>query len=152
MFNYQNMNPSFAIPTDNIFKFACLFGLALVVVSVFAFVATYNFTLENKARYSETIIFLESKSPRTKADEDILKLNERLLNVISENGNTANTAIGLLCGVGISISFLGAISWYRRVQQRDDELVKMQMEKLHLEIANLKRGNQMQRYRRAQRR
>ncbi len=132
------MNPSFAIPTDNIFKFVCLFGLALIVVSVFAFVATYNFTLENKARYSETIILLESKSPRTKADEDILELNRKLLSVTSENGDISNKAIGLLCGAGISISFLGAISWYRRVQLRDDKLIEMQMEKLHLEVAKLK--------------
>lgn len=142
------MNPSLAIPTDNIFKFCCLFGLALIITSVIAFVSTYNFSLANKVRYAETIILLEAKSPRGKADDDVLKLNKKLLSVTNDNANAANIVIGLLCGVGLALSGTGAASWYKQIQQRDDELVELQMEKLRLEISNLRTENRIIRKRR----
>src|SRR5690606_34726873 len=129
------------IPTDNISKFFSLFGLALVVVSVYAFVSTYNATLADKVRYSEAIIMLEAKTSLTKAEENVLKLNKRLLEVTIKNGETVNIAAGLLAGAGISICFLGLTSWYKRVQQYEDELAKLQIEKLKMEIANLRSEN-----------
>jgi transketolase C-terminal domain/subunit len=146
------MNPSLVIPTDNIAKFFCLFGLALVVVSVYAFVSTYTATLADKVRYSEAIIMLEAKTPLAKAEENVLKLNKRLLEVTIKNGEVANIAVGLLGGAGISISFLGLLTWYRRVQQRDDELAKLQIEKLKMEIAKLRSENLTSKYSRMKQR
>lgn len=146
------MNPSLVIPTDNIAKFFGLFGLALVVVSVYAFVSTYTATLADKVRYSEAIIMLETKTPLSKAEENVLKLNKRLLEVTIKNSETANIAVGLLGGAGISISFLGLLSWYRRIQQRDDELAKLQIEKLKMEIAKLRSENLASKYSRMKQR
>lgn len=146
------MNPSFVIPTDNIAKFLGLFGLALVVVSVYAFVSTYTATLADKVKYSEAIIMLEAKTPLSKSEENVLKLNKRLLEVTIKNNETENIAIGLLGGTGISISFLGLLSWYRRIQQRDDELARLQIEKLKMEIAKLRSENLASKYSRRKQR
>ena len=135
------MNPSLSIPTDNIYKFACLFGLALIVVSVISFVTMYNSTLDRKVRYSEVIIPLEAKAPRSKSDDDVLEMNKKLLDVTRNNERAANSAIGALFGLGLVLSALGGQSWYKKVQLRDDQLVQLQMRKLEAEIAKLEAEN-----------
>jgi positive regulator of sigma E activity len=131
------MTPSLSVPTDNIYKFACLFGLALILVSAFSFVTTYTTNLDRKVRYSEVVISLDSKSPRSKNEDDLLELNKKLLEVTNSNEKTANIAIGFVFFLGAALSFLGASSWYIKVQQRDDQLVNLQMQKLEAEISKL---------------
>jgi hypothetical protein len=136
------MTPSLSVPTDNIYKFACLFGLALIVTAVFSFVTTYNSTLDRKVRYSEAIIPLELKSPRAKLEEDMLEMNKKLLKVTQDNEKAANYAFGLVLGLGLILSASGAHNWYKKVQQRDDELAQLQMRKLEAEIEKLNIENQ----------
>lgn len=131
------MTPSLAVPTDNIYKFACLFGLALILVSVFSFVTTYTADLDRKVRYSEIIIPLESKVPRTKVEDDLLAMNKKLLELTQANEKAANSMLGIVLGLGIALSVLGAHSWYKKLQERDDQLVQLQMQKLEAEVAKL---------------
>ena len=55
------MIPNIPIATDNIYKFACLFGLAIIVASIFSFVNVYSSTLDKKVQLSETIIRIEAE-------------------------------------------------------------------------------------------
>jgi hypothetical protein len=75
------MTPSVPIPTDNIYKFTCLFGLALIVVSIFSFASMYTSFLDRKVKYMEIIIPLEAKEQRSKADDDLLELNRKLIDI-----------------------------------------------------------------------
>jgi hypothetical protein len=131
------MTPSLAIPTDNIYKFSCLFGLALIIVAAFSFITTYATTLDRKVKYSETIIQLESKGSRTKIENDVLELNTKLLDVTKTNEKNINYAIGVLFGLGFLLSYYGAENWYKKVQLRDDHLMQLQSQKLELEVAKL---------------
>lgn len=131
------MTPSLAVPTDNIYKFVCLFGLTLVIASIFAFVTAYVSTLDRKVGFSEVIIPLEAKQPRTKVEDDLLALNKKLLELTQANEKAANHVISGACGAGLALSLLGALRWYSKVQKRDDRLVQLQMQKLELEIAKL---------------
>jgi cell division protein FtsB len=131
------MDPSLSIPTDNIYKFACLFGLALIIVSVISFVTMYTATLDRKVRYSEVIIPLEASASRSKPDTDVLNLNKKLLEITRTNERVANGAITILLSVGLALSIVGALSWYKNVQVRDDRLVQLQMRKLEAEVAKL---------------
>jgi hypothetical protein len=133
------MTPSLAIPTDNIYKFVCLFGLTLIVVAVLSFVATYTATLDRKVRYSEVVISLESKTPRTKAEEDTLDMNRQLLEVTRDNEKAANFVFSLLLGTGLALSALGTHKWYTKVQKRDDQLVQLQMQKIQAEISKIEK-------------
>ncbi|ART48327.1 hypothetical protein [Acidovorax carolinensis] len=132
------MTPALPIPTDNIFKFACLFGLALIVSSIFGFVSIYTSSLDRKVKYSETVIALEAKEQKTKAESDLLDLTKKLIDVTKSNERTANSVIGVSVFFGILLSAYGALMWYLAVQKRDDKLVALQLEKMEIEIAKLR--------------
>ena len=131
------MTPSFTIATDNIYKFACLFGLALIISAVLSFATTYSSNLDRKVHYSELVIPLEAKQPRSKAEENTLQMYKDLLDVTRSNESSTNSAIGLLFGAGLMLSVWGAQSWYKKVQQRDDRFTELQMRKLEAEIDKL---------------
>lgn len=132
------MTPSLSVATDNIYKFACLFGLALIISSIFAFVSTYTASLDKKIKYSETIIPLEAKTQRSKAEIDLLDMNKKLIEVTKSNEHAAESIIIIVLAIGITFSALGAQSWYSTIQKRDDRLVALQQEKLELEIEKLR--------------
>jgi hypothetical protein len=132
------MTPSLPVPTDNIYKFACLFGLALIISSIFAFVSTYTSSLDRKIKYSEVVISLEAKAQRSKFEDDTLAMNRKLIDVTKSNENFAGTVIAVLLAIGISLSSYGANKWHRDIQQRDDRLAALQIEKLEVEVAKLR--------------
>lgn len=132
------MTPSLSVATDNIYKFACLFGLALIISSIFAFVSTYTASLDRKIKYSETIIPLEAKAQRSKAEDDLLAMNKKLIEVTKSNEESAGIIIIVILAVGISLSVFGAHMWYSTIQKRDNRLAALQQEKLELEIEKLR--------------
>jgi len=131
------MSPSIPIPTDNIYKFACLFGLALIVSSIFAFVSSYTSALDRKVKYLEVIISLEAKEQRSKVEEDTLSLTKRLVEVSNSNQSFANSFVGVVLSLGIAMSGFGAFRWYAKIQPRDDKLADLQIAKLQAEVARL---------------
>lgn len=132
------MTPSLPIATDNIYKFTCLFGLALIIVSIFSFVSTYTAFLDRKVKYMEVIIPLEAKVQRNKADDDLLELNKKLLEIAQSNEKAANTGVSAILGIGITLSALGVFLWYVKIQLRDDKLAQLQIEKLEAEVSKLR--------------
>ncbi|NMF88263.1 hypothetical protein [Aromatoleum petrolei] len=131
------MVPNLPIATDNIYKFACLFGLAMIIVSILSFVTVYSSTLDRKVKLSEAIIPLEAKETLTKAEQQTLELNRKLIEVAKGNERTAHSAIGGTFAVGLMLSIYGARRWRTTIQARDDLLATLQIEKLRAEIAKL---------------
>ena len=132
------MYPNLSIATDNIYKFACLFGLALILASIFSFVSVYNYTLNKKISLSETIIPIEVKKERTKEEDAKLELSNKLFDIAKSNHNFANLVIGVVLGTGIFLTIYGAWCWKAKIQARDDLLAELQIEKLRAEISLLK--------------
>ncbi len=131
------MQPSVPIPTDNIYKFACLFGLALIVSAIFSFVASYSSSLDRKVRYMEIVIPLEAKTEKSKTEEDLLAMNRKLISVTKENEQAATVAISAVLVAGLLLSLYGATKWHQIVQKRDDQLAELQLRKLAAEVARL---------------
>ena len=131
------MQPSVPIPTDNIYKFACLFGLALIVSAIFSFVASYSSSLDRKVRYMEIVISLEAKTEKSKTEEDLLAMNRKLISVTKENEQAATVAISAVLVAGLLLSLYGATKWHQIVQKRDDQLAELQLRKLAAEVARL---------------
>lgn len=131
------MQPSVPIPTDNIYKFACLFGLALIVSAIFSFVASYSSSLDRKVRYMEIVIPLEAKTEKSKTEEDLLAMNRKLISVTKENEQAATVAISAVLVAGLLLSLYGATRWHQIVQKRDDQLAELQLRKLAAEVARL---------------
>lgn len=132
------MTPSLPIPTDNIYKFACLFGLALIMASIFSYVSTYVSSFDQKVKYLQVIIPLEANTQRSKADTDFIELNKKLIEVSISNEKTAKIVIGAVLGVGIALSILGAFAWHEKIQKRDDKLAQLQIDKLEVEVTKLR--------------
>jgi hypothetical protein len=132
------MAPSIPIPTDNIYKFICLFGLALIVSSLFSFVSLYSSSLESKINYDKLIIPLEAKEHRSAEENKLLTLYKNVIQLTKKNEETADSAIGGAIAVGMLVSALGAVLWYNTIQKRDDKLGAAQLEKLEIEIAKLR--------------
>lgn len=135
------MNPSLPIPTDNIYKFACLFGLTLIVASIFSFVSVYSSSLDKKMQYYQSVVMLEIKTERSKEDSELLKLNKRMLEVTKGNEDTANIFAGVVIALGGFISLWGARKWHSVIQLRDDQLADLQLQKLQAEVDQLKSSN-----------
>lgn len=132
------MTPTIPIPTDNIYKFSCLFGLALIVSAILSFAAIYTSSLDRKIKYSEAVIALEAKAQRSKIEEDTLAMNRRLIEITKSNEASANVFIAAVLFAGMLLSIYGAGRWRRDIQQRDNRLSQLQIEKLELEIAKLR--------------
>jgi len=131
------MTPSLSVATDNIYKFACLFGLALIISSIFAFVSTYTTSLDKSTKYSEAIILLEAKAQRSNAEEDLLTWNKNRNEVTKLNQDFVGFIILVFFLAGIVLSVSGAQMWYPK-QSRDDRREILQLEKLEIEIAMLR--------------
>lgn len=119
------MQPSLPIPTDNIYKFACLFGLVLIVSGIFAFVSSYSASLDRKVKYSEVVIPLEARAERSKSEDDLLAMNRKLIEVTRSNEKAANAAIGVVLAIGLGLSVYGAGKWHQVIQRRDDKLAEL---------------------------
>lgn len=135
------MQPALPLPTDNIYKFSCLFGLALIVSSIFSFVAVYNSSLEQKVRHAVVAIPLESIQQQTKVEKDLLALHKKLIQITSENEKSAAFVIGFLMTAGFFLSGLGAYKWHGVIQVRDNKLAELQLRKLEIEVAKLEKEN-----------
>lgn len=131
------MTPSLPIPTDNIYKFACLFGLALIVSSIFSFVSTYTSSLDKSIKFSEAVIILEANAQRSKAEDKLLIMYKKMNENTKSNQESIGVVIltGLFFGIGLSI--FGARMWYP-IQERDDRLAELQLKKLEFEVKMLR--------------
>ena len=131
----------FPIPTDNIYKFSCLFGLVLIVSAIFSFVSSYSSSLDRKVKYSESVIPLEAKADRTRAEEELLAMHKKLIAVTKANEEAANWVIAIVFTIGSLLSGFGAWKWHQVVQRRDDRIAELQLRKLTAEVAHLEAAN-----------
>lgn len=108
------------IPTDNIYKFSCIFGLVLIVSSVISYVAGYSSALDRKFATAKEILVLQGKDNRTKQEEELLQINIKLLDVTKSNSDLLTVMVGLTMGLGLCLSGFGAQRWHNIIQKRDD--------------------------------
>jgi hypothetical protein len=132
------MTPSLSLPTDSVYKFCCLFGLSLVIVGSVSFLSVYNASLAEKIKRTEDLIALQAKPQKAPEDEQRIKLYERVLKLVAENEKAGYYAVSAMVGLGLAASLLGGIAWYQKVQLRDDRIGQLQLERLELEVANLR--------------
>lgn len=126
-------NDPIASDTDyNIYKFACLFGLALISSQSCSFVATYTSSLDRRVKYMEVVIPLEAKAGRTKVDDEVLALRKKLIEV--SQAKVASNCLATVLVTGIALSVLGALEWHGKIQRRDDKLTELL--KLRAEVAS----------------
>jgi hypothetical protein len=123
---------------DNVYRFACACGLALVVAALLGFVFAHTAALERRASFVDAVVSLEAKEPRTKAEEELLEVNRRLLQVTSSDDAVVRAVLGVAAGAGLLLVLYGWVQWQRLVRPRDERFAALQMEKLQLELSMLR--------------
>ncbi len=129
--------PAVPLPTDNIYKFVCLFGLTLVVAGIVAGIAAYATSLDKKTQLLAEIIELESIDKPSALEEKRLALKRRILEVVRSNERLFVWCTAALIGIGGLCVAGGGTKWYRDIQMRDDKVADLQLRKLALEVAAL---------------
>ena len=79
------MNPSLSAPTDNIYKFFSIFGLAIIMTSILSLTAIYTSSLDRRIGYKEKIISIENKTQKTGEEIATLALNKKLMDITKQN-------------------------------------------------------------------
>jgi hypothetical protein len=132
------MIPSVPLPTDNLYKFLCLLGLAIVLAGMAAVYAVYNDALEAKIRLlTELATTPSAVDTPASAPSPLVDLKRKLLTTTQRNEQFYAWVIGLSMGVGCLLVAFGATRWYKVVQLRDDKIADLQCRKLELEVQGM---------------
>lgn len=124
------MQPNIPLPTDNLYKFTALFGLVLVVSSIFGIVLTgrsANNQIFDAAK--EYALVDPELSPAKKAYAEALVKKAA---IASEDRDVLTKALAMPLTVGVLLSFWGFTRW-RKIQPLHDELLRLQVEKARKE-------------------
>ncbi len=130
------MDPRFPISTDNIAKFAATFGLLLIFISSVLFVLNNQHANQVIIENYEKMLLIEGTDEQA---QNQTKVYERQIEVAIENRSFYNAIIGLIMGFGAVLSWTGFGKWIKQVQPAYDAILKLEKEKLELEVAILKR-------------
>jgi hypothetical protein len=133
------MQPNIPLPTDNIYKFAALFGLVVFISTMLAMAYLTGKNNELVFKYFEESLSLEAQENPSIADIVKKVLLERNLDV-----NVAALTIywyimWITSGIAASFSVCSGLYWYKRVQPKQDELLNLQIEKMKREIQVLEK-------------
>lgn len=121
------MNSKLAIPTDNIYKFEAIFGLAILLASLLGLIyslGSYPETLFNAAIELEKITDNEKKVNLESAYAGSMQAGLQFALGVSIIG----------CVVGVICSRYGFNKWSNLVQPVDDSIRALDKQKLDLEI------------------
>ncbi len=130
------MESKIPLPTDNIYKFYALFGLLLLITSIFGTVIVSTSTNE---KLYELVKEYESipKAEEGKKESALGKVIEKRIEVQIGNKNFYNRGLGALLGVSIFLMFYGFRQWHTKIQPKQDEYFNLQIQKLRAELEKL---------------
>lgn len=128
---------SIPIPTDNIFKFYALFGLALFAT------AAYGYLYLVGSVNQETIAYIErvENSKINGLEEQSEHSTKAHLNFLNSKYNDLKGMYVLFCILGtggLVMSLFGFIFWHTVYQKKHDYLLDLTIEKSYLEVEELK--------------
>lgn len=126
------------LPTDNIYKFYALFGLLLFIFSFG--LSVYVSKTTNKLLFQtlidqETLKQLPNPSSVEKTKEQVL---QRRIEIAVQDRNFDTRALGAVGGIAFCVMVYGFWKWHREVQPVQDKIAELQLEKLRLEVSQMK--------------
>ena len=132
------MEDKIPLPTDNIYKFYALFGLALFIFCAGAVI--YIVRTSNDLVFRMNIELATVKQIAKPLDADIVK--EKFLEAFIKGTVTDRKfftyVLGGFFGLAMCSMFYGFKKWHKKVQPIQDEMLKLQVEKLRYEVKALK--------------
>ena len=126
------------IPTDNIFKFYALFGLLLFVFCGSAIIYMEHST--NELGFRGMVEYAAIKQISNPSPVDQAKMNslEKRIQIAVADDKFYSSAIGSFLVISIILICYGFWKWHRDVQPIQDDMVRLQIEKLRYEVQQLK--------------
>jgi hypothetical protein len=132
------MDSKVPLPTDNVFKFYALFGLVIIIFGLYSILyvnKSANELISKSLLSVEAIEMIEKPSDYQKAELAILKKKKE---VAIADRDIFIKFLGGLIGVGLMLAIYGFHRWHTIIQPMQDNLVKLTIEKLKLEIQSEK--------------
>jgi len=132
------MESRIPLPTDNIYKFYALFGLLLFV---FSFGAAIVNNYSTNDQIFEIVVELETlKSLPNPNAVDVVKKGvlERKLEIVKSDKQFYKYAVAAIVAIATLMMLFGFERWHKQIQPLQDEVAKLQLEKLRAEIQELK--------------
>jgi hypothetical protein len=132
------MENKIPIPTDNIYKFYALFGLLIFIFSAGSLIyinRTTNDLAFQDILELDAVKQIPNPSPIDTAKKELL---ERRLTVAVSDRKSLSSAVGVLAAMGVILMYYGFKKWHQDIQPIQDEITKLQLEKLRHEVRQLK--------------
>ena len=128
------MESKIPLPTDNIYKFYALFGLLLFIFAIGASIVSIKNT--NDYMYRSYLELEPLKAIEKPSSVEIVKRDmlQRMIDVAKSDKEFFTICLNVLAGISIMLMFFGFGKWQKSVQPLQDELLKLQVEKLRHEV------------------
>jgi hypothetical protein len=133
------MEPSIPIPTDNIYKFYALCGLAIFVSSILASAYVFTSYLERIASTSIELEMLKTKNDLSSEEAVKKSALEGRLVLDQTLGESFFKLLSVACAVGLLGMIVGFSMWQIRIQPKQDQLLDLQAKKIEHEVRILAR-------------
>jgi hypothetical protein len=130
------MQNNIPLPTDNIYKFYALFGLLLFIFAVGATLYVNNSTnnlLVDSVVELESLKIIENPTAVESAKRQLL---EQRIEVTLEDKEFYKKALAALSALGFWLMGYGFWKWHREIQPIQDEIARLQRDKLRSEVAS----------------
>jgi len=136
------MDSKIPLPTDNIYKFYALFGLLLFIFSIGANIVSIRNT--NDYMYKSYVELEPLKSIEKPTSVDVVKreMLQKMIDVAKADKETFVTWLNRLAIFGAALTFFGFLKWQLSIQPLQDDLLKLQVQKLRHEVASLQSAPQ----------
>jgi hypothetical protein len=125
------------LPTDNIYKFYALFGLLTIIFCISATIYINHST--NELVFASTIEYeaLKTIEKPTSVEAARIKVIEKKVEMALSDKQFFKYSISILLGLALFAMCYGFWKWHREVQPIQDEILRLQLEKLRKELQNL---------------
>ena len=123
---------SLPIPTDNLYKFFAMFGLAILITAIMGSVLINSATNQKLLTYIEQIETIAANG-ESEAKKGTLEVYEKLIKVTINDKKFLTIGLGLFGGVGVLMLLHGFQRWYTYYQPKHDEILELTINKMRAE-------------------
>jgi hypothetical protein len=133
------MLPSVPIAMDNIYKFAALFGLVVMISTIVAMLYLLKINYEFGISTIDELELLKVKENLTQAESIRKSAIEQILELRNFGTKSFMYVLDFFFIIGGLVCFWGFYCWFKKVQPKQDELFNLQIEKMKREIQVLEK-------------